>query len=450
MQKLLILVFCLFCTAFVLTQAQEAQNDRYLYIKEIVVSEHKLNGHAWDAGEKSKLPDIQVIISIHKDKKWKRLFTSPVFKDTLTLPAATSVKPSLPVGAQVQILVNDQDLAKGDVIGNYVLTIPEDTSVEEKKVSFDAVTSMVYFLSPYRSLEAHLLVLIEKMRKEKDGVQGVQQDKESQMRVLQKQLEETRVLQAAREKSFVREIATLKEQNDQLKQEVETGKKSSGDTTAQPDGDEAQKKLEAEKQKLSEEQKLLEEEYKKLEGSKQQIDEEQKKIEEEKQKLEEEKKQLENEKQQLEEEKQKLEEEKKKLEEEKQKRAARKAEAEKLQAASGQDEKKNEITAPADNGNDQPKSADQPTDVPVTTPANSDDTQAKPDVPVTAPTHDNNTRVEPPSNDTASTPAIKGLEEKQQTAELVISEMRNAIYEELQRTPYVKIALRIYRALLRQ
>lgn len=338
MRKWTMLMLCLFCVAMFL-QAQDTQSTvRYLYIKEVVASEHKLNGKEWDVGEKSKLPDLQVIVSVYKDKKWKKVFTSPVYKDTLTLPGAVSVKGEFPVSSQVQILIQDHDVAKSDAIGTYQFVIPEESNVKEKTVSFDAVTSMVYFVSPYRTLEAHLLVLIEKIRKEKEGAVGDQQDKEGQLRLLQKQLEELRVLQTAREKSFVREIATLKEQNDQLKQEVDS-KKAPADPS-QP-VDEAQKKLDAERQKLNEERQQVEEEYKKLEGSKQQIEEEQKKLEEEKQKVDEEKKQIEVEKQQLEEEKQKIEEEKKKLEEEKQKRAKMREEAERLKANNSQpDEKK--------------------------------------------------------------------------------------------------------------
>ena len=393
--KIFLLILGVLCLSPIYAQTA-AENTRRLYIKELVAADRKPNGKAWDVNKKT--PDIVITVSVYTDAKWKKCFKSQVFKNMFAISAPISIPVDLPIGKQIQILVRDSDPLSDDQVGTYVFTVSDDSKVEERHVTFESVTSMVYFLSPYKSLEAHLLVLLEKVRNELPN--QIDKDKIPEeiahLREKLRQKEEETGLQAARSKRYEQELSQLKQENFALKEKVEKGgdvpKTDNTETTDSKAVDENYQKLEELKNQLEEEQKRLEEEQKKLEQEKL-------KLTETASALEEEQKKLAAEKQRLEEEQKKLDEEKNKFEESKKQTQLEQPKTDETVALVAKD-RLNDLA----------------------------DKQST------------------PKDGQAS--GIKNLEQKQKMVEELIQELRQNFYEGLEEVPYVNVAVKVYRQVL--
>ncbi|NUM34680.1 MAG: caspase family protein [Candidatus Brocadiae bacterium] len=191
---------------------------RRLYIKQLKIAERKPNGKSWDIGQKKA--DIQIVLSIQKDKAWEKCYTSPIFNNTFQLPSPLEIEWNIPAGSKIQISVFDHDVVYHDLVGSVVLDIPVQASLEEKKASFDSVDSLVYYVSEHKTLQAHLDALWEKLKQDKQKTMQAQKLKAEQQEWEQQRTEEREL--SFRVQRLVQQMGSSDKEN-RLKAIVELG-----------------------------------------------------------------------------------------------------------------------------------------------------------------------------------------------------------------------------------
>ncbi|BBM85934.1 hypothetical protein [Candidatus Uabimicrobium amorphum] len=140
----LLLVFCY------------AESKR-LYISSIEVSAKKPNGKSWDFT--GKKPDVRIEVLQQKNGKWKKTFTSALFKNTTNIDQVINTNIDVDHGSKVKIKVVDVDSFQNDVIGEYEVTVTDEKT---HTVNFFSVKSLSYFFSPYKTFLEHQNALKKK------------------------------------------------------------------------------------------------------------------------------------------------------------------------------------------------------------------------------------------------------------------------------------------------